>query len=75
MKYFVTFFHCQIINGYYVSTFTFTSRYGNFTNDEVKAAISEMLTKQDNFWRGELIIKEIVRVTKREYDRITSKTK
>lgn len=75
MKYFVTFFHCQIINGYYVSIFTFTSKSGNFTNNEVKAAISEMLTRQDNFWRGELIIKEIVRVTKREYARITSKTK
>jgi lysophospholipid acyltransferase (LPLAT)-like uncharacterized protein len=75
MKHFVTFFHCQIIGGYYVSFFTFTSKSGVFTNDQIKTAIINLLAKYYNFWHGELIITKTVRVTKKEYDRISSEMK
>jgi lysophospholipid acyltransferase (LPLAT)-like uncharacterized protein len=75
MKYFVAFFHCQIVGGYYVSFFTFKSKSGVFTDDQIKDSIANLMASYYGFWHGQLIITKTVRVTKKEYDRISSEMK
>lgn len=76
MKYFVSFFHCKIINGYQTFTFTFTSKSGVFTDDEIKrSALNTMPSEHKKLWISELIIQKTVRVTKQEYAKINSEMK
>lgn len=75
MKYFVSFFHCQIVGGHYVAFFTFKSKSGVFTDYQIESAIIKLLASRYNFWHGQLIITKTVKVTKKEYDRISSEMK
>jgi|LakMenEpi03Aug12_release.lakeMendotaPanAssembly.Ray.scaffolds.fasta_scaffold4549061_1 hypothetical protein len=75
MKYFVSFFHGQIVGGYYASFFTFASKSGVFAEDQIKASIVDLLDKRYNFCHGKPIITKTVRVTKKEYDRISGEMK
>lgn len=70
MKHFIAFFYFKIINGYITNTFTFSSKYGNFTDEQLKHNISELLSNHSGRWLGELKIERTARVPKREYDRI-----
>jgi hypothetical protein len=76
MKYFVSFIHCKVINGYQTFTFTFSSKSGVFTDDEIKHSASAKIDdRYKKFWRSELIIEKTVEVTKKEYARINNEMK